>query len=80
MKYDPLSEFLNNCGEERIRLSFAQIESILSFDLPNSAKKYSAWWTNGNHTHSDAWLDAGYIVSEVSFANEYVVKSLRSLM
>jgi hypothetical protein len=62
-KYDPLKFYLIQSQEKIIQLSFAQIERILDEPLPNSAFRYSAWWANeveGNHSHSNSWMDAGY--------------------
>lgn len=73
MKYDKLKVFLKESGQERIQLTFTEIESILSFSLPNSAKQYRAWWANGGQSHSNTWMDAGYKVDEVSFTRQYVV-------
>ena len=73
MKYDKLKIYLKESGQERIQLTFTEIESILSFSLPNSAKQYRAWWANGGQSHSNTWTDAGYKVDEVSFTRQYVV-------
>jgi hypothetical protein len=45
-------------------MSFREIENLLGFDLPASARKYAAWWANadpqtGQHPYSQAWLSAG---------------------
>ena len=73
MKYDPLNTFLRQNGENRIHLSFSQLESILSFTLGKSPRNHRAWWANGGHDHAAAWLDAGYKVDEVNFTRRYVV-------
>ena len=73
MKYDKLKIYLKGSEQERIQLTFTEIESILSFSLPNSAKQYRAWWPNGGQSHSNIWMDVGYKVDEVSFTRQYVV-------
>ena len=73
MKYDPLKAHLCQIEKNRIHLTFSQIEDILSFSLPYSAKNHRAWWANGSHDHAAAWLDAGYRVGEVNFNRQYVV-------
>jgi hypothetical protein len=62
-RYDPLREFLSATTEPSLRLTFAQIETILGDSLPASAREHQAWWANelaGTHSHARSWLDAGY--------------------
>lgn len=59
-KYRNLQKWLENNSNERITLSFAEIEEILGFDLPESAKTYTAWWANDSHHSQAVWLNAGY--------------------
>jgi len=62
-KYDPLYDHLTNSPETVIALSFSEIERILGFALPASARRYQAWWANereGTHSHARSWLDASY--------------------
>ena len=66
MKYDPLTAYLLRSGEDRIQLSFSQLESILSFTLGKSPRNHRAWWANGGHDHAAAWLNAGYKVESVN--------------
>ncbi|MFP7296989.1 hypothetical protein [Neobacillus niacini] len=50
-----------------------EIEEILTFKLPASAYKYSAWWANeteGTHTHARSWLMAGWKTTEVKPGNK----------
>ena len=54
-------------------LSFSQMEAVLGFSLPNSACKFQQWWENGGHSHSYAWMDAGFVVIEVSLTMEWVI-------
>ncbi len=68
-KYDPLKMHLIQSPDRVVTLSFAQIERILDADLPQSAFRYNAWWANeteGTHTHSNSWMDAGYRTEKVS--------------
>jgi len=76
-KYDPLRKFLLSAKHDRITTSFSEIELILGFDLPKSARKYSAWWSNaspetGQHPYSQAWLGAG-MKAKVDLTGERVV-------
>ena len=62
-KYDPLYDHLVNHPETVIALSFSEIERILGFALPASARRYQAWWANereGTHSHARSWLEASY--------------------
>lgn len=67
-KYDPLRTFLEKTvlHVTEITLSFQQIEAILGFNLPPSARKYREWWANPSiprdHPYAQAWLAAGWKV------------------
>ena len=78
-KYAPLGEYLQSIpgNQDRIRLSFEEIEEIIGDELPPSAYQHRTWWANDTvgHVQSKHWLDAGWKVSyrnmtthEVSFA------------
>jgi len=73
-KYSSLAKYLSDLKETEVVLSFAEIERILGFPLPESARKLRMWWGN-DQTHSQAsagWLAAGYVVEDVDFKNETV--------
>jgi hypothetical protein len=59
-KYYKLGEYLENLDSEKVTLSYGEVEGILGFKLPNSAKNHNAWWSNGGHDHSRAWNDYGW--------------------
>ncbi|MCX8153618.1 MAG: hypothetical protein N3E52_04200 [Candidatus Bathyarchaeota archaeon] len=72
-KYSSLAKYLSSTGTE-VALSFSQIENVLGFPLPSSARKLRCWWAN-DFTHSQAkagWLAAGYIVDAVDLKSEIV--------
>lgn len=71
-KYAPLKQYLRTVNENKIDLTFSEIEEILQFSLPNSAHKFDAWWSNGSKPHSYAWLDAGWRVADYSLSNQTV--------
>jgi len=77
-KYDPLREFLEKVpsGVQERTLSFRQVESILGFALPASARRHRAWWSNpssrGHHSHAQAWLAAGWEVDTVDQEDDWV--------
>jgi hypothetical protein len=69
--YAPLRDYLAAQAEPVVRLTFAQIESILSRPLPASAHRYRPWWANeksGTHVHARAWLDAARKTRNVDLA------------
>ncbi len=74
-KYAPLFHHLTALSARRWCATFAEIESILGFSLPNSARAYEAWWANqhnGNHSQARAWQAAGWRVRAVSLREETV--------
>lgn len=44
-KYDVLADWLTTSGKPEVRSTFAQIEDVLGFTMPPSARNHSAWWT-----------------------------------
>lgn len=65
-KYAPLGEFLQGIPgkQDRIRLSFENIEEIIGDELPPSAYQHRTWWANDTvgHVQSKHWLSAGWKV------------------
>lgn len=63
-RYDALTEYLLASSEPVVRLTFDELDRIVG-GLPESAKKYGAWWANNrtSQAHSRVWLDAGRKVS-----------------
>ena len=75
MKYEPLLRFLQaRFDRSSIRLTFAEINDILGFALPRSARDHQAWWSNTRqgHSHAAAWLDAGWKTAMLDLAGERV--------
>ena len=66
--YEPLERFLilTPKDEQKITLSFEQIEMILHKTLPQSARTHGSWWANQedyrNHPQVNAWMSAGFEV------------------
>lgn len=73
-KYDGLGDHLNDDNSKRITLSFTEIETILGFLLPGSAKKHRPWWANDqSHVQAkDGWLRVGYETGPVKIKNQTV--------
>ena len=63
--------------ESEWRTTFGEIEAILGFRLPDSARLHRPWWSNsrkGNdHSHSLAWQAAGWRTREVDIETETLV-------
>ncbi len=71
-KYEPLTRHLASRREVRIPMRFDEIEKLLGFPLPRSARLYRPWWANSGHGHVQAkgWLDAGYESQDVDIDSE----------
>lgn len=64
--YDPLTKYLLECDQDRVSMTFLELEQVLGFILPKSAYTYSAWWANGGHSNANAWFKAGYKVDQIN--------------
>lgn len=74
-KYEPLGEHLRAMPGDRWDASFDEIERILGFRLPNSAREHRAWWANhsgGNHSQAAAWVEAGWETRDVDQKREHI--------
>ena len=49
-EYKALCEYLENRYANTVVLTFAQIEDLLGFTLPDSARVDHAWWANNDPT------------------------------
>ncbi len=72
--YEKLSIYMKGVSSNSIKLTFKEIENVINRNLPPSAYKHRAWWANGGHSHSNYWLNAGWIVEDVVLGS-YVVFS-----
>ena len=76
-KYQPLCHYLENRYANRVVLTFAQIEDLLGFPLPDSARVHQAWWENKdpNDTpppHSRSWTLANMTATPILQAQTVV--------
>jgi hypothetical protein len=66
-KYGVLYRYLEHRYADVVVLTFAEIEDLLGFALPQLARTYQAWWTVGANVkgapHADAWTLAGRMAS-----------------
>jgi len=72
-KYALLYHYLAEIERNEWSTTFAQIEQILGFTLPNSARIYRPWWANGGgsgHSQSMAWTMAGWKSADVDMDAE----------
>ena len=77
-KYEPLARYLSRMQQQSWRASFDEIEQILNFNLPESARKYNAWWANQSgtgHSQTAGWIEAGWRTSDLDLAAEKVTFS-----
>jgi hypothetical protein len=67
-KYTPLTDHLKGVDLDRVQMTFKEVEEVLGFSLPKSARTHRPWWANtaGSHVQSAAWIDAGYETENVS--------------
>lgn len=78
-KYEPLTTYLNLCKKTSIKLTYSEIEEILGFELPLSARKYKEWWGNGRshpNSQSKAWEEAGYKTTDVILGESVVFEKV----
>ena len=73
-KYRRLYRHLRGLQAQEWRTSFGEIESIIGFELPASARLHRPWWANqrsGNgHSQALAWSVAGWETAEVDMDGE----------
>lgn len=73
--YDPLRDRLSFLRVPSVRMKFSDIEEIIGRELPQSARRYPAWWANndqGGKRHSVAWLHAGWRTENLALEMEEV--------
>lgn len=73
-KYEPLRLWLERQTQDRVRLSFQEVEAVLGFSLPGSARALAQWWANvaGSHVQASAWMGAGWRACQIDVAGEQV--------
>ena len=73
-KYRRLYTHLCSLPAQAWRTTFGEIESILGFELPASARLHRPWWSNqrgGNgHSQALAWSVAGWETANVDMDTE----------
>ena len=73
-KYQRLYTHLCGLATEEWRTSFGEIEAVIGFELPASARLHRPWWSNqsgGNgHSQALAWSAAGWETADVDMDAE----------
>lgn len=73
-KYQGLYTHLSGLATPEWRTTFSEIESVIGFALPASARLHRPWWSNqagGNgHSQALAWGAAGWETAEVDMVAE----------
>jgi hypothetical protein len=75
-KYEPLATHLESASANEWSATFAQVEQVLGFPLPPSARKHREWWSNqsgAGHSQARGWQDAGWQVWKVDLQEEKVI-------
>jgi hypothetical protein len=76
-KYAVLYHHLENFQDKEWSTTFSEIEKLLCFSLPDSARVHRPWWANqgerGGHSHALSWEMAGWKTSQVDMAGERLV-------
>jgi hypothetical protein len=74
-KYANLHQWLLEARGDRTPLTFFELETLLEFPLPASARTHRPWWANtaSGHSHASAWLDAGWRTADVDLVRERLV-------
>ena len=74
VSYQRLRRHLEALKENEWCATFGQIEQVIGADLPPSAQKYAAWWSNTtSHSHALAWMKAGWVTRNVMLTKRSVV-------
>ena len=66
-KYSPLGEFLEVWPAREVTLTFEEVEEILGFDLPSSARSGKGFWVNTVNDFvppsGPGWVSVGWRVT-----------------
>jgi len=73
-KYSPLGHHLDGVTGDKQTFGFADIEGILGFLLPSSARKHKEWWGNTDipGLQSDVWVSRGWNTANLDLNSQHV--------
>lgn len=78
-EYAPLGKYLEGQklnGQNKVTLTFKDIERIIGRQLPPTSRKNKNWWANSKTEKSrqcSSWLNYNWRKDQVDLANEFVV-------
>ncbi|WP_425426665.1 DUF7662 domain-containing protein [Acuticoccus yangtzensis] len=74
-KYVSIQHYLEKRPQDRVPMTFDEIEEVLGFRLPASAHRHRAWWSNNssNSVMTDCWMKAGFKTSDVDMEKRKLV-------
>jgi hypothetical protein len=75
-KYKLPSQHFRDLSGQAWHATFEDIEKILGFSLPNSARAHQAWWANSTDQmpQKRAWPDAGWRTRDLNLASAEVIQ------
>ena len=68
-KYQGLTQFLAELDQDRVVMSFEEVDGLIDGSLPESAFKHRPWWANrteGKGSQNLAWQSAGWETRDVN--------------
>ena len=68
-KYQGLSDFLSESSNDKVIMTFEEINELVQGELPESAFKHRPWWANrteGRGSQNLAWQSAGWETRDVN--------------
>jgi hypothetical protein len=73
-KFDLLRNYLKFRASftNRVTLSFAKVEGIISDNLPMAALRDENWWTSTASVHAKAWLNADWKVENINLKDRAI--------
>ena len=79
-KYQRLYQYLSSLQAQEWRTSFSEVEAVIGFELPPSARLHRPWWGNqrgdSGHSHTLSWSVAGWETTEVDIDGEMLLLSI----
>lgn len=67
--YVLLYKYLDGRYADTVVLTFAQIEDLLGFKLPDQARLRTQWWADGEHVAGSGYSDAWVLASRTAVPN-----------
>jgi len=72
-KFIELMKYFSKQQDNKITLTFSQIEKIIGFRLSDSARKHYVYWKpSPRHTITRSWVENGYAEDEIDLKAEII--------